>query len=85
MVKQTLVNQSIGYWLIANQSIGYWLIANLVKGDTMDPMKPQVGDVLECSICGMTLECTVDCDCTDDNCAELKCCGRPLVPSKSII
>lgn len=40
---------------------------------------PQTGDSYVCKTCGMTLQCTVACGCTDPACVNLQCCNQPMV------
>jgi hypothetical protein len=39
---------------------------------------PKKGDKYQCGKCGMAIEVTVDCRCSDPNHVQLQCCGQPM-------
>jgi hypothetical protein len=41
---------------------------------------PKMYDAFHCAACGMELECTSDCKCTDPAMVTLQCCGQDLQP-----
>jgi hypothetical protein len=45
----------------------------------LDPT-PQARDSFHCPTCGMELECTRSCGCTDPAMVTLSCCGKDLTP-----
>jgi uncharacterized protein (TIGR02284 family) len=43
-----------------------------------DHHKPQVGETYRCEKCGMRIEVTAECNCTDDVLPEFRCCGAEM-------
>jgi len=51
----------------------------IVSGpDARATVIPKGGDKYDCKACGMTIEVTADCHCSDPNCVRLECCGQPM-------
>jgi len=50
----------------------------------VDPMEsemhdmPKKGDMYRCEECGMEMEITVDCHCSDRDAVRLECCGQDM-------
>lgn len=53
--------------------------ATIVAGpDARAAVIPKSGDKYKCKACGMALEVTADCHCSDPNHVRLECCGQPM-------
>ena len=40
--------------------------------------KPKMDETYACQQCGMTIKVLVACECDDDKCPKMECCGQPL-------
>lgn len=51
----------------------------IVSGpDARSAVTPKRGDKYDCKACGMAVEVTADCGCSDPNHVRLECCGQPM-------
>lgn len=53
--------------------------ATLVSGpEARAAGTPKSGEKYECKACGMAIEVTADCRCSDPNHVRLECCGQSM-------